>query len=270
MEDFVNYLNTELPDKEGNHKLFKFKKDTLDEMTQRASEIASRGINNSKVINDLIISEHPDLKQEYKDYYEHEYSAAKTKRIALMNIFGSAAYLLLIVTVYLLASFITQRWDMTWAIVVDGVLVWVVYLLFLGIRKFTSLRRIFHIFARMLLAGAIIISTVAVYLGVLAVTDNTTPNRWLIVIFGLIAMFVSDGVYALVARHRLAIINCLVYIPVIAVFIFIIVGALAIMPWSIAWILIPLSLIVDLALILISIGKNKLEKIEVADTWNEN
>ena len=72
------------------------------------------------------------------------------------------------------------------------------------------------------------------------------------------------------ARKTLAIINWLVYIPVIAVFIFIVIGVLAVMPWKIAWIIIPLSLILDLAIILISIGKNKLEKLEVADTWNEN
>ena len=89
-------------------------------------------------------------------------------------------------------------------------------------------------------------------------------------IFGLIAMFLCDGVYAVAAKHRLAILTWLLYIPVISVFVFVAIGALAIMPWNIAWIVIPLSLILDLAIILIAIGKNKLEKLEVADTWNEN
>ncbi|MBR6393105.1 MAG: hypothetical protein IKS12_07435, partial [Eubacterium sp.] len=194
----------------------------------------------------------------------------KAHRNLILNIIGSAIYLLLIIVVYLGVSFVTKAWNMTWAIVVDGVLLWVVYLLSLGVRKFTSMKRIFHIIARAFLAGAIIVSTVAVFLFVVAVTDNTTPNRWLIVIFGLMAMFVFDGLYASVAGHRLAIINWLLYIPVIATFLFIIIGALAIMPWSVAWIIIPLSLILDLAIILIAIGKNKLEKLEVADAWNEN
>lgn len=270
MESFINYINTVLPDKHGDSILYKFKKKTLDEMTNRANEITSRGINNRKVVDDLIISEYSDLAEEYKKYYAEQKAAAKSKKNVIYNVIGSAIYLLLIIVVFLGVSFATKRWNMTWAIVADGVLLWVVYLLSLGIIKFTSMKRIFHIIARVFLAGAIIVGTVAVYLGVLALTDSTTPHRWLIVIFGLIAMFVCDGAYASLAKHRLAIINWLVYIPVIAVFIFIVIGVLAVMPWKIAWIIIPLSLILDLAIILISIGKNKLEKLEVADTWNEN
>ncbi len=270
MESFINYINTALPDQKDNSILYKFKKKTLDEMTQRANEITSRGITERKVVDDLIISEYPNLADDYKAYYIKERAAQKAHRNLILNIIGSAIYLLLIIVVYLGVSFVTKAWNMTWAIVVDGVLLWVVYLLSLGVRKFTSMKRIFHIFARIFLAGAIIVCTVAVFLFVVAVTDNTTPNRWLIVIFGLMAMFVFDGLYASVAGHRLAIINWLLYIPVIATFLFIIIGALAIMPWSVAWIIIPLSLILDLAIILIAIGKNKLEKLEVADAWNEN
>ncbi len=270
MENFINYINTALPDQHGNNILYKFKKKTLDEMTQRANEITSRGITDRKVIDDLIISEYPNLAEDYKQYYAKERSAQNAKRNVILNIVGSAIYLLLVVVVYLGISFATKAWNMTWAIVVDGVLLWVVYLLTLGIRKFTSMKRIFHIFARMFLGGAIIITTVAVFLFVLAITDGTTQNRWLIVIFGLMAMFICDGIYAVAAKHRLAIINWLLYIPVLATFAFIVIGALALLPWNIAWIVIPLSLIIDLAIILISIGKNKLEKLEVADLWNEN
>ena len=270
MESFINYLNTALPDKNGDSILYKFKKKTLDEMTNRANEITSRGMTNRKVVEDLVISEHTNLEEEYKDYHNKQTAKANAKRNIILNVIGSALYLLLVIVIFLGVSFATKAWNMTWAIVVDGVLLWVVYLLSLGVKKFTSMKRIFHIFARIFLAGAIIVGTVAVYLGVLALTDDTTPNRWLIVIFGLMAMFLCDGLYAVAAKHRLAILTWLIYIPVISVFAFVAIGALAIMPWNIAWIVIPLSLILDLAIILIAIGKNKLDKMEVADTWNEN
>lgn len=270
METFINYINSELPDKHGDSILYKFKKKILDEMTTRANEITSRGINNRKVVDDLIISEYPNLAEEYKKYYAEQKAAMKTKKAAIYNVIGSAIYILFLLVTYFGVSFATKRWNMTWAIIADGILVWVVYLLSLGIKKFTSMKRIFHIFARACLAGAIIVGFVAIYLFVLAVTDNTVENRWLILIFGLIAMFLSDGIYASAARHRLAILNWIIYVPVIAVFLFILIGALGIMPWGIAWIIIPLSLLLDLAIMLISIGKNKLEKLEVADTWNEN
>lgn len=269
MDRFVDYINSSLPDKRGDNVLYKFKKKTLDEMNIRRGEVLSRGIQNQQVADDLIISEHADLMSEYQEYSDKEYKKIKAKRNTLFNIIGSAIYLIVVVVAFLAISFATHAWNMTWGIIVDGVLIWVSYLLFLGVKKFTSMKKIFHIFARIFLAGAVMVLTVAVFIFVIAATDDL-PKTWLILIFGLIYMFVCDGAYAVIAKHRLAIINCLIYIPVISVFLFIIIGALAIIPWKFAWIIIPLSLVIDLIIILISIAKNKAEKLEVADIWNEN
>ncbi len=272
MESFIEYVNSALPekDKRNNGILFKFKKKTLDEMTQRAIEVSARGLNDRKVVEDLIISEHSDLAAEYEEYYKKATASQRAKRAVIMNVVGSLIYLLTLVVVYLGLSFATQAWNMTWAIIVDGILLWVVYLLSLGIKKFTAMKRIFHIFARILLGGAIIITTVAVYLLLLAVTDNTVENRWLVLIFGLIGMIVCDGAYASLAHHRLAILNWLLYVPVIATFVFIVIGASALMPWNVAWLIIPLSLLVDFVICFTAISRNKHDKMEVADTWNEN
>lgn len=268
MERFIDYINASLPDMTGDDILFSFKRKTLDEMDRRAAEVATRGVDNRKVIEDLIVSEHPDLMNEYAQYRVSELKNRNSKRFVKRNIIGSVIYLLALIAVYLLVSFITHAWAVTWAIIVDGILLWVVYLLAIGVKAFTSMRKIFHVFARICLAGAVIISMVAVYLFVVAVAD--LPHGWLIVIFGLIMMFAADGAFAVIAKHRLAIITWLVYIPVIATFLFICIGALSILPWGAAWIIIPLSLIIDVVIVITAIGKNKLERMEVADAWNEN
>ena len=268
MERFIDYINASLPDMTGDDILFSFKRKTLDEMDRRAAEVATRGVDNRKVIEDLIVSEHPDLMNEYAQYRVSELKNRNSKRFVKRNIIGSVIYLLALIAVYLLVSFITHAWAVTWAIIVDGILLWVVYRLAIGVKAFTSMRKIFHVFARICLAGAVIISMVAVYLFVVAVAD--LPHGWLIVIFGLIMMFAADGAFAVIAKHRLAIITWLVYIPVIATFMFICIGALSILPWGAAWIIIPLSLIIDVVIVITAIGKHKLERMEVADAWNEN
>ncbi|MBR5422646.1 MAG: hypothetical protein IK108_01425 [Clostridia bacterium] len=268
MERFISFINAALPDQPGDDIQFSFKRKTLDEMTQRYNEVSTRGISDQTVIEDLILSEHPDLGQEYAAYRLAQLKARRQKKRIRFNIIGSVIYLLALIGVYLLVSFATHAWDKTWAIIVDGVLLWVVYLLSVGVGFFTSLKKIFHVFARVCLAGAVIVAMVAVYLCVVAVAD--IPRGWLIVIAGLILMFVSDGIFAVAAKHRLAIISWLIYIPVIATFLFIFIGALSILPWGAAWIIIPLSLIVDVGIILSAIAKNKLEKMEVTDAWNEN
>ena len=269
MERFVQYINSTLPDKAGNELLYRFKKKVLDEMNERALEVSGRGgIQSRTVIEDLIISEHSELAKEFESYEARELAIAKARRRFFGNIIGSVAFILLLVTAFLGISFVTGMWKYTWIIVVDGILLWVVYLLALGIKKLISLKRIFHFFARILLFGAVVVAMVAVFLTVVALTD--LPHSWLIVIVGLILAFICDGVFASAIKARLRILYWLIYIPVIAVFVFIILGALNIIAWNIAWIIIPLSLIIDLAVIYAAINKNKSEKMEVEDIWNEN
>ena len=269
MQSFVEYINSALPDKKGDKTLFKFKKDILDDMNERAAQVAGTGgIHDQKVLNDLIISEHADLKGEYEEYLEKKNAKRKVKRKVLGNIFGSIAYIILIVTLYLAVSFATHKWAYTWVLLVDAILLWVDYLLSLGIGKFVSMKRIFHIFARLLLFGAVVIFVVAVFLLVIALTD--IANSWLIIIAGLILAFLCDGLFASITHARLSIIQWVLYIPVISVFAFIIIGALGLLAWNIAWIIIPLSLVLDLIIIIAAISKNKKDKMEVEDVWQEN
>ena len=268
METYIEYINRCLPDKPGDRYMYKYKKKILDEMTLRQNEIASRGLKDRRVIDDLIISEYPDLEKGYKEFYEKETKAQRTKRKIIANAAGSALYLAAVIITFLGVSFATGKWNMTWAIVADGVLLWVVYLLSLGTGFFASMKKIFHIFARVFLAGAVIVSGVAAFLFVIAVTD--IPKSWLIIMFALIALFVCDGLFCTLHKHRLSLLYWILYIPVISVFVFIIIGALGILAWGIAWIIIPLSLIVDVIIILAAISKNRLDRPEVDDTWKEN
>ena len=268
MQEYINYINSSLPDRAGDKLLYNFKKKTLDEMNQRAIEIASRGIHDRKVVDDLVISEHNDLKKEYAEYYNKESASIKTRKRIIGNIIGSAIYILTLIVLFLGISFVTHAWSVTWAIIACGILIWVAYLLFLVVQKFTSMKRIFHVFARMALFGAVTVLMVAVYLAVVALTD--IPRSWLIVIAGLALSFVADAIYASAAKHRLALITWILYIPVISVFLFVIIGALGVIAWKYAWFIIPLSLLADLAIILIAIGKNKLDSLEVEDIWKEN
>lgn len=63
MEKFISYINSVLPDGKGsNDILFKFKRKTLDEMNEQYNTVMQRGISNTQVLSDLVISEHQDLK----------------------------------------------------------------------------------------------------------------------------------------------------------------------------------------------------------------
>ena len=269
MERFIAYINDALPDKKGDKILYQFKKKTLDEMNSRAVEVDSRGgISERKVLEDLIISEHSDLAGEYDAYHRKKTAEIRARRGVIGNIIGSVAYIILLVTAFLFVSFATHMWQTTWIIIVDGVLLWVVYLLGLAVKKLSAMKRIFHIFARIALFGAVVVFTVALFLFIVALTD--LPHSWLLVIVGLILAFLCDALFATVTKAKLRIVYWLLYLPAIATFLFIIFGVMHWLAWSVAWLMIPLALIIDLIIIVAAIAKNQSDKMEVADIWKES
>lgn len=270
MDSFIKYIDTALPDTKGKDRdlLFRFKRKTLTEMNERFNEVMTRGVNNERVMTDLIISEYSNLPKRYAQYYEEQTSINKSKRRTLLNIVGSVIYILVLLISFIGVSFMTQDWAHTWVIVVDGILLWIAYLLTLGVKKVVTFNRIFHIIARVLLAIEVMVITVAVFIFCMAIVH--VEDSWVIVIMGIAGMFVADGAFAAVTKQKLAILNYLAYVPVVSTMLYIILGALSVISWRTGWVLIPLSLIVDFLIVAGQSARNKKYEREVYDAWNEN
>lgn len=268
MEQFIKYIDSELPPQKNNDLLYRFKRSVLDEMNARYSEVMQRGITNTKVITDLVISEYPNLQSDFEKFTIQQKAKNKTRRRLILNTAGSVIYLLCIIISFLGISFLTHKWAYTWLIVVDGILLWVVYLLHLSMKKILTFKKIFHIFARLVFAGGLMVLSVAIFLFVRIMTGNTLS--WLILIAGVASMFIGDAVFSVVTKRRLAVLSILLYIPVVATMLYIILSAAAIIPWNAGWILIIISLIIDFLIIAVRIGINKKHKQEVIDTWQES
>lgn len=269
MEKFISYINSVLPDGKGsNDILFKFKRKTLDEMNEQYNTVMQRGISNTQVLSDLVISEHQDLKSNFEKYQRKELAVRRAKRNTVLNIVGSVTYILCIIVAFLGIGFSTHTWSPTWLIVVDGILLWVAYLLSLGVRKITGLKRIFHIFARILMALDVMVVSVEVFL--FSLSFLKLERSWLFIILGVAAMFVADAVYAVATKQKLAILNILIYMPVVATMLYIILSAFGILAWRTGWLLIIVSLIINMLIIFVKLTKNKMDKMEVIDTWQEN
>lgn len=268
MKKFIEYIDSCLPDEKGNKILFAFKRKTLDEMNEEFKIASSRGIENDTVFSDLIISKHNDLKGDYEKFYKEETVTSKRKRNIILNIAGSAIYILCLIITFLGISFLTHNWGQTWLIVVDGILIWIAYLLSIGVNKISQMKRIFHIFARIILAIDVMVVSIAVFLFSMAILH--IEKSWLIVIAGIAAMFICDGIYIAVKKQKLAIINYLIYIPVVATMLYIILSAIGLFAWNTGWLLIIFGLLVDFIVIFASLAENKKYEQEVYDSWKEN
>lgn len=268
MEKFIKYINASLPEEKSNELLYKFKRKKLDEMNEQFSVVMQRGISNTEVLSDLVISENPDLKAEFDTFKSKELAAKRAKRNTLLNIIGSITYILVIIILFLGIDFSTHVWSPTWLIVADGILLWVAYLLSLSVNKISKMKRFFHIFARILMAIDVMVVSVAVFLFCLSFLK--LDNSWLVVILGIAAMFVADAIFAVKTKQKLAIMNILVYMPVVATMLYIILAGFGVLAWNTGWLLIIISLILNLIIVFTKLTKNKMDKQEVIDTWQEN
>lgn len=268
MQQFIDYLDSALPDIPGDKTLYKFKRNLLDEMNARYLEVSRRGITNQKVITDLVISEHPNVRGECFKYAQSVTAKKRAKTRVLMRIIGSAIYFIAMILLFIVASFSANGPAHTWLIIVDGILLWVSYILTLGVVKITSLKRIFHVFARLLLGVDIMVFSVAAFLFTQIALG--VSKGWVLIIAGVALAFVGDAAYAHFTKVKFAIINYLLYIPVIATMLYIILASLNVTSWGKGWILIILSLLVDVIVMYASMLKNRNYKREVIDSWQEN
>lgn len=268
MENFFQYLENALPGKANDPVLYKFKKKTLDDMVSRANELTARGLKDDKVIDDLIISEYGDIIDEYKKYEQESKIKKRRKQFLFGNIIGSLIYIIALITVFLGVSFITQAWDQTWVIVVDGILLWTSYIMTIIASRILDMKRIFHFIARLILMGEAVVISVAVFIFLLGVAHIT--KAWVVIFAGILSMFLVDGIFAITTKQKLAIIAWLIYIPAMSAMLYIILGGLSIVAWSAGWVMIPLSLIIDLIIMLIAYKRNLGYKEEVVDEWQES
>ncbi len=268
MKTFIEYIDKCLPEEKGNKLLFKFKRLTLDQMNREFDEATSRGLTNERVFTDLVISHHNDLQKDYKDFLYNETVTKKRKRNLKLNVFGSIAYIVILILSFLSIGFSTHVWSPTWLIIADGILIWTSYILLLIVNRIAQMKRIFHVFARIFLAMSIVVFSVAAFLFCLSYLK--ADNSWLIVISGIAAMFIGDGIFILVKKQKLAIINFLIYIPAIAAMVLVIVGATGLIAWNQVWIVMFIGIIIDLCVAFGSVMRNKKYEQEVYSSWYED
>ncbi len=270
MKSFVDYIEDTFQGVEDDGTLYRYKRLVLEKMTERANEVTHTGLRDEKVLNDLIISEFPNLKENYRKYYESDRAKKREKALNKFMIFGSVGLILALVVIFLSVSFLTGAWGKTWVIIVGGILTWVVFLLSVFIRRITGLRRIFHPIARVLLAICIMCGTTVVFLVLLAVMHIS--KAWVVYPLGVVLIYVADAVYSSVTKQKLRIINYLIYIPAAMPMLYVILGALNIIPWHPGWLLMPISVLIDLILVAAKMVDNRKYKYkpEVDAAWNEN
>ena len=267
---YTDYVDKELSAYKDSKNLYLFKKQILSEMAQRANEIISAGIENEKVLNDLVISEYQDIGKRYTLFVKEKSDKKKNKINTKILIAGVLGAVLAVAVLYLCVSFLTNAWSKTWLIIVGSVVAGVIGVFFaLGGKlekkfgKFNLIQRLFSVIG-VFLATTFLFLTLRVGFGVM--------NAWLIYIAAVALALIIDVVMAIKANEKTAFANLLIYIPVIATVIYVVTSILGVLSWHPGWLLVVISFMADIVLVMVRLLKTSktVETETEDDEWSED
>ena len=256
MKSFIDYIETSCAKLPDNHVTYLYKKQILDEMTDRANEVTHSGLKDEKVIADLMADEYPNLEGNYKAWAKayRKKKLAKTMRL-VMGVGGVLFFILMFIT-YFEVSKATGDWKRSWLIIVGGIFAMIIFYTSFGIKRICKMRRIFHPIARLLIAGCVILFTVFMFLFWLMMVPELIV--WPILMVGIILAFITDIIFAFATKQKFRTVTAMVYMPLIFTMLYIILSAYNVIGWFTGWPVILLGLVVDLvAILLIALGNAK-------------
>lgn len=249
MKDFIEYIETSCAKLPDNQITYSYKKEILDEMTERANEITHSGLKDEKVLADLMADEYPELEKNYGPWAKayKKKKMAKTNRLILA--IGGVIFFIAMFIAYFEVSQATGAWRETWLIIVGGIFAMIIFYLSFAIKRLCHMRRIWHPIARILIYGCIILATVFAFLFCLMMIPGI--RTWPILMIGIILAFISDIIFAFVTKQKFRTVTSMVYMPVIFTMLYIVLAAYGVISWATGWPVILLGLVVDLIGVLI-------------------
>lgn len=267
LADYIEKAFEGVPDTDGT--LYRYQRQLLEKMYARADELTHVGLRDEKVLFDLVLDEYPDLHADYEKFAQADRKSRRARRFRMGLAFGSIGYTLLLTSLYLIVSFATRRWDMTWLMMEGGMSALAIVLLSFAIRKLCSMRRLFLPIARVLMLFCIMLVAVFAFLLCLMLG---VPQSWVIVLGGVVCLFIADASFAAKTKQKLAVINYFLYIPGAAAILYVILAALGAVSWENGWHMIIGGVLID-AVIAIGIAIDNMKyhyKQEVEAAWSEN
>ncbi len=270
MSLFSDYIDDKLKGvPNANGSLERYKKMILKRMEDKASSDTYKGMQEKEILEVLAAGEFKDLRSDYRKVYEYECTKKRSRAVGASVALGSVAYILMLVVVYISVSFITHLWSYTWLILFGGITLLAVGLLIYSIKKASAHGQGFNFMVRFFSAVVIMLMATFVFLCLQLIFH--LPHSWIIFLVCIIAIFVVDAVFMTILKQKHKVVNYVFYIPVVATLLYVVLGILHVVPWNPGWLMIIVSLIIDIIVIIASlIRKSSYIKKEGDDVWSEN
>ena len=263
MANFIEYVDKSLENFPQTKSLYEYRQKVIAEMTKRANDLISKGIKDDAVITQLIISEYPNLAEDYGKSVGETIKKTKTKRNIKAALIGGVTYVLALVLTYLGVSFRTGTWDKSWLLIVGGLLIPVCFgTAFVALKK-KGESKSFSLVSRLLLAFAVIIGAVLLFLFLFFVAGIS--KSWIVFLVAVPVALIADAGFSIVTKQKFNLLTYMIYIPVCASLLYVSLCLTGLLSWHPGWMMIVVAVIIDLVIAAVGVfskNKNKVEEEE--------
>lgn len=268
-ERFKRYLEREFRAIRPTLAAAEYREKILKQLMDRAQELRIKGIDDEDLIYDMCIDELGDFRATLVAFEEQEHKVSNAKRNALLGTVCAVGAVLAFVIIYLVISFVTGEWGLTWLLLVGGAFVGVIAAAIAMLVKFGKAKK----FILMRLMPPVVIVLLCVYLFLLLQLVFGVPMSWIIFLVMVIMIFVFDTVMAYVTEFKFRWIELPIAIEVVCVMAYVIAGVFSGM-WHPTWLLCLGGVVAAVAEAIALIAKrnskkDKKEKVKINDKYNK-
>lgn len=255
MKDYTDFIDMTLSDFDEKadtaRELEKFKLDRKSKMRSRELELRERGLTDSKVISDLIISENVDARHDFIKLQRKTIEDKAERRILLLKLLMAIAYFMVVGILFILDSVYNHDWEHSWIIIVGGIFLFAIMLFLMPNRFHYKGKR------KIPFNYALTISVLLLATFVWLIVEIVYAMHYSGIIFSITGflIFLVDAIVPVVIKQKYSVWHSIASTPFACACLYITLALMGIVSWKTGWLIIIAGLVISILIFVFSYNK---------------
>lgn len=251
MKDYTDYIDNALKDLYSDpsleEDLDRFKAERKMAMRDRETTLRKRGLSDSKILNDLIISENKDIRADFINHRRETLEKRIENRLFYLKILLSISYFIFVGIAFLLDTFYNKDFDYSWIIIVASIVLYTDVLLMMPKKwHYKGKRKLpFSV------ATTIAILFTAFFFWLIMEIIHQMPNSAVVITATMFLITFFDSFIPVLTHEKHGIWHTIMAPPGIGLWAYITLGLLHVIHWATGWMLIVAGIAVSLIIFVI-------------------
>ena len=255
MKDYTEIVDVGLAEFENDLALMsavnKFKTEKKAAMRDREVTLRKRGLSDDHIIQDLIVSENINVKNEFLTKIKRDEKNRAERRALVAKVLLGVIYFMIVGMIFFIDEYVNEDFEHSWLIIVAGILFFAIFLFIMPNRFHYGGKR------RIPVHYALMISTALVAFFIWLIFEIVFKMEYSVIIITIALSIIAfwDAVVPWVTGDKHAIVHTIISMPLCGAFVYLTVGFAGLLPWRIGWLIIIGAIALTIGIFLIAYNK---------------